>query len=91
VNTQPGRRRPTRWPHPGRGDRWGVLVNGGGIGLIAAAIGVASCDYTGHGAFVADTRLELLVLGTLVGVSGGALLLGWRATSRRRREPGDHR
>ena len=91
MNNQPGRRFPSTGRHPGRGDRWGVLLNGGVIGLIAAAILVASCDYTGHGVVVADTRLELLVLGTLVGVSGGVLLLGWRTTSRRRREPVDHR
>jgi hypothetical protein len=67
VNNQPGRRGPSTRRHHVRGDRWGVLLNGGGSGLIVAVIGVALCDYTGHGGYVADTRLELLVLGTLVG------------------------
>jgi len=86
VNSKPGQRAPTARSHQVQGDRWGVMLSGGGIGLILAAIPIALCDYSGHGVFVADKRLELLILGMLVGACGGALRLGCQAKSRRRRE-----
>jgi len=88
MNSRTGRRAPTARSHQVEGDRWGVVLGGGGggLGLILAVIPIALCDYSGHGVFVADKRLELLILGMLVGACGGALRLGWQAKGRRRRE-----
>jgi len=73
VNSKTGRRAPTARSHQVQGDRWGAVLSGGGLGLILAVIPIALCDYSGHGVFVADKRLELLILGMLVGACGGAL------------------
>ena len=86
MNSKTGRRAPTARSHQVQGDRWGAVLSGGGLGLILAVIPIALCDYSGHGVFVADKRLELLILGMLVGACGGALRLGWQAKGRRRRE-----
>jgi len=68
-----------------------VVLSGGGLGLILAVIPIALCDYSGHGVFVADKRLELLILGLLVGACGGALRVGWQARGRGgRRGPVGH-
>jgi len=56
-----------------------VVLSGGGLGLPLAVIPIALCDYSGHGVFVADKRLELLILGLVVGACGGALRVGWQA------------
>ncbi len=58
------------------------MLSGGGIGLIAAAIQIALCDYSGHGVFVADKRLELLILGMLMGACGSSLRLVCQAKLR---------
>ncbi len=65
------------------GDRWGVVLSGGGLGLLLAVIPIALCDYSGHGVFMADKRLELLLLGMLVGARGGAVRVGWQTRRRR--------
>jgi len=65
-------------------DWWGVLLSGGGLGLIFTVIPVALCDYSGHGVFIADKRLELLSIGILVGVCAGGVRLWWSARGHRR-------
>jgi len=91
VNSKTGRRAPTARSHQVEGDRWGAVLSGGGLGLILAVIPIALCDYSGHGVFVADKRLELLILGMLVGACGGALRGGWQARGRGgRRGPVGH-
>ena len=82
MNSKTGRRAPTARSHQVEGDRWGVVLSGGGLGLILAVIPIALCDYSGHGVFVADKRLELLILGMLVGACGGALRVGWQVRGR---------
>ncbi len=82
MNSKTGRRAPTARSHQVDGDRWGAVLSGGGLGLLLAVIPIALCDYSGHGLFVADKRLELLILGMLVGACGGALRLGWQAKGR---------
>ena len=85
MNSQAGRGAPATRSDQVGGDRWGVLLNGGGAGLIFAVIPIALCDYSGHGVLIADKRLELLVLGMLVGVGGGTVRLWRQARSRRGR------
>jgi len=71
VNSEAGRRPPAARSRQVEGDRWGVVLSGGGLGLLLAVIPIALCDYSGHGVFMADKRLELLLLGMLVGACGG--------------------
>jgi len=87
MNSQAGRGAPATRSDQVEGDRWGVLLNGGGAGLIFAVIPIALCDYSGHGVLGDDKRLELLVLvlGMLVGVGGGTVRLWRQARSRRGR------
>ncbi len=62
-----------------------MVLSGGGLGLLLAVIPIALCDYSGHGVFMADKRLELLLLGMLVGACGGAVRVGWQTRRRRAR------
>jgi len=71
VNSEAGRRPPAARSRQVEGDRWGVVLSGGGLGLLLAVIPIALCDYSGHGVFMANKRLELLLLGMLVGACGG--------------------
>jgi len=73
VNSEAGRRPPAARSRQVEGDRWGVVLSDGGLGLLLAVIPIALCDYSGHGVFVADKRLELFLLGMLVGACGGAV------------------
>ncbi len=85
MNSEAGRRPPAARSRQVEGDRWGVVLSGGGLGLLLAVIPIALCDYSGHGAFMADKRLELLLLGMLVGACGGAVRVGWQTRRRRAR------
>ncbi len=88
MNSKTGRRAPTARSHQIEGDRWGVVLSGGCLGLLLAVIPIALCDYSGHGVYVADKRLELLTLGLLVGACGGVLRVGWQARGRGGRRGG---
>jgi len=90
VNSKTGRRALTARSHQVEGDRWGAVLSGGGLGLILAVIPIALCDYSGHGVFVADKRLELLILGLLVGPAGARCAWVARRRADGAASTGDH-
>jgi len=86
VRNDTGRRVPARTDSPAGGDTSGVLLTGLAMGLIIVAIGLALVDRWAPGVFITNERVEVIIVGMLLGGVAAFLRHHRHRVARGRRE-----